>query len=207
MLAILGTLLSGVLSGGATGLLGVLLQRFFDMKARQQDIEVVKLNHQNALALADKETERARIQASATVDTARIRAEADQVAAEEDRLAREAEADSRSLVASYEADRAAYLEKGAQLRKGKIGGAVTLLMALVDFLRGVLRPGLTVYLTAIVTVMFTQVLQLLQDKGHEFATTELAQLLTQIVATILYCFTTCVVWWFGSRPPKRQGDR
>lgn len=196
MLAILGTLISGVLSGGATGLLGVLLQRYFDFKNRQQDIEIVKLNHANAIALAQMESERAR-----------MRAEADERIADREAEAREEEAASRSLVASYEADRASYLERGAQLRKGRVGAAVTLMMAAVDFARGFLRPGLTIYLTVVVTVMFTTVLRVLQERGHELPTSDLAMLLVQIAATILYCFTTCVVWWFGSRPPKRQGDK
>ncbi len=195
MLTILGTIISGVLGGGATGLLGVLLQRFFDFKSKQQDIEVIKLNHANALALAQAESER----------WAR-RAEADERIAEQDTLARETEADARSLVASYEHDRATYMDQGAQRRKGWVGAAVTLMMGIVDFTRGVLRPGLTVYLTIIVTLMFRELMLMLGARGYVFDNGEIVKLLAQIVATLLYCFTTCVVWWFGTRPPKRRGE-
>jgi len=188
MLAILGTIISGVLGGGATGLLGVILQRFFDYKNRQLDIEIVKLNHANALALAEKESERAR-----------MRADADKEIAESDREAREVEADSKSLVASFEHDRATYLDKSAQRRKGWAGAAIMVMMGLVDFLRGVLRPGMTAYLTVLVTMMFTTVHQTLTSRNYVFDNSELMALLAQIVATILYCFTTCVVWWFGTR--------
>jgi hypothetical protein len=191
MLGILGTLLTGVLGGGATGLLGVLLQRYFDHKNRQLDIEIVKLNHQNALALADKETERSR-----------LRADADTAMAEQDTQAREAEADARSLVASFEHDKATYLDPAAQRRKGRVGAALSLMMGLVDFVRGVLRPGLTIYLTVIVTLMFRELMVLLGARGYVFDNGEIVKLLAQIVATLLYCFTTCVVWWFGSRPKK-----
>lgn len=195
MLTILGTLISGVISGGATGLLGVLLQRWFDLKNRDRDIEVVKLNHKNALDLAEKESERAR-----------IRADADMAIAEREAEAREEEAASRSLVASYEHDRAAYLDADAQKRKGKVGALIVFMMALVDFLRGALRPGLTIYLTGIVTMMFMTLMDMLKTRGHVFDNGELLTLLAQIVATLLYCFTTCVVWWFGTRPPKKAGD-
>lgn len=195
MLAILGTLISGVISGGATGLLGVLLQRWFDLKNRDRDIQIVQLNHQNALALAQMESERAR-----------ARAEADMAIADREAEAKEEEAASRSLVASYEHDRAAYLDPQAQRRKGWAGTAVTLMMAVVDFLRGVLRPGLTIYLTGIVTMMFLTLIDMLKTRGHVFDNGELLTLLAQIVATLLYCFTTCVVWWFGTRPPKKTGD-
>lgn len=195
MLAILGTLISGVISGGATGLLGVLLQRWFDLKNRDRDIQIVQLNHQNALALAGMESERAR-----------IRADADMAIADREAEAKEEEAASRSLVASYEHDKANYLQPEAQKRKGWVGASVTLMMALVDFLRGVLRPGLTIYLTGIVTMMFLTLMDMLRTRGHVFDNGELLTLLAQIVATLLYCFTTCVVWWFGTRPPKKTGD-
>jgi hypothetical protein len=195
MLAILGTLISGVISGGATGLLGVLLQRWFDLKNRDRDIQIVQLNHQNALALAQMESERAR-----------IRADADMAIADREAEAKEEEAASRSLVASYEHDKANYLQPDAQKRKGWVGAAVTMMMATVDFLRGALRPGLTIYLTGIVTMMFLTLMDMLKTRGHVFDNGELLTLLAQIVATLLYCFTTCVVWWFGTRPPKKAGD-
>lgn len=207
MLAILSMLLSGVLSGGATGLLGVLLQRFFDMKNRQQDIELHKLTMQNNIELARMESEREAAKAASMERITAIQGETQEHVAEMDLQARESEAAERSLVASYEADQAKYLDRSAQQRKGKVGAVVVILMALVDFLRGTLRPGLTVYLTAIVTFLFLQVKAMVEAHGQVLTGDQAMQLLTQIIATILYCFTTCVVWWFGSRPPKQKGDR
>ena len=59
MLALFTTIISGVLSGGATGLLGAIIQRFFDLKTRNLDLEMLKLNHAQALALAQIESDRA----------------------------------------------------------------------------------------------------------------------------------------------------
>ena len=196
MFTLLGTIISGVLGGGATGLLGVLIQRWFDLKNRDRDLEVLRMNLQNSIQLAQLESERAR-----------MRADADERIADRDAEARENEADSKSMVASYEHDRAAYLDKSAQRRKGFLGGLITLMMAFVDFTRGILRPGLTIYLTAIVTVMFLQIRAMLELKGIEMTSEQLLTLLAQIIATILYCFSACVLWWFGTRPPKKGGDR
>lgn len=195
MMDILGTLIGGVISGGATGLLGVLIQRWFDLQNKVQEIEVIKLNHANAIALAQLESERAQ-----------MRAEADLAIADRAAEAREAEADSRSMVASFEADRAAYLDKGVQLKKGRLAGLVTFMMAAVDFARGILRPGMTAYLCGLVTVMFIWVRELAVSYGLTLTPDQVVQIMTQIIATILYVFTTCALWWFGARPPKRQGD-
>jgi hypothetical protein len=198
------SILGGVVSGGATGLLGVLLQRFFDYKKQQLDLQIVKLNHENALALAAAETDRARLRADAETRIADRSADAKEHAADQDLAARTVEAESRNLLASFEQDRSTYLEKGAQLGKGWPAKAVLLMMGAVDFARGLLRPALTVHLTVVVTLMFSQMLVLLKLQGHEWTVSELVPIVKLIVTTILYCWTTCVVWWFGTRPGQPQ---
>jgi hypothetical protein len=199
MMEILGTLIAGVFGGGATGLLGVIIQRYFDTKAKAQEIEVVKLNHANAIALAGIESARAQ-------KVAEVRAGADTAVAQADTQARETEADERSLIASLQHDAATYLDKGAQRRKGFIGGVAVLLMAVVDFARGILRPGMTIYLCYVVTEMFFWVRHVADKYGNTLTADQIMQLMVQIIATILYVFTTATLWWFGTRPPKKVGN-
>ena len=59
MFELLSTIVSGVLGGGATGLLGVLLQRFFDWRKQSQDLELLKLNNELAIQLRSLELEAA----------------------------------------------------------------------------------------------------------------------------------------------------
>lgn len=187
MLTILGTLISGVLSGGATGLLGVLLQRWFDLRTRDRDITLLQLQHQQALALAQIENERAR-----------LRADADMFAADRAAEAREAEADASALAASFAADRATYLDPAAQRRsRFAVAG-----FALVDIVRGLIRPVLTAYLVVLATWMFLWARDLAGQQALTPA--EALNIIGQIVATILYLTTACVLWWFGSRPPRSK---
>lgn len=176
-----------VVSGGATGLLGVLLQRFFDYKTKSLEIEVVKLNHLNALALSDKESERLR-----------VRVDADVAVAEIDGDAREKEADARSMAASHASDRATYVPAAA------VTGWVAGLLALVDFFRGILRPGLTAYLAGLVTVMFFWAREYAAAQGMAITGDQALMLINQIVAAILYVFVTSCTWWFGSRPASTK---
>jgi hypothetical protein len=186
-----------VVSGGATGLLGVLMQRFFDHKAKQLEVEVVKLNHLNALALSDKESERMRARVDADVQVAKEEAQARVEVAELDTQARETEADAKNLQASFENDKATYLPAEA------VKGGVAWLMALVDFLRGILRPGLTAYLAGLVTVMFFWVRDLAEVHGVSITGEQAVMLMNQIIAAILYVFVTSTTWWFGSRPQAK----
>lgn len=185
MYEILGTLLAGVLSGGATGLLGVLIQRFFDHKSKAQDLEQLRMQLDNAKELARIEGER----------STRV--------AELDMEARFAEADAGVMQASFAHDAASYLAPDSQRRKGWAGSLVTLLMGVVDFMRGVLRPGMTAYLCWLTTIMFWWVRELAERHGLTLTAEQVMSLMVQIIATILYVFTTCALWWFGARPPNR----
>lgn len=203
MLALLGTLLSSVLSGGATGLLGILIQRWFDAKNKAQDLELVKLNLQNAIDLKKLDNERADKEWTARRDiSAEDRGAREFEAAAEER-SRAYEADAETFATSHEADRAKYLDAGAQ-KKHKWA---VLMMASVDWLRGVIRPGLTIYLVAITHVMFNWARDMAEKQGASLNTAELKDIIMLIISTILYLATVSVVWWFGTRPPKTAGDK
>ena len=51
MLEIIGTIFGSVFSGGATGLIGVALQRFADYKNRQLEMQIAKQKFDQDLAL------------------------------------------------------------------------------------------------------------------------------------------------------------
>jgi hypothetical protein len=200
MIAILSMLFSSVFSGGATGLLGIFVQRYFDYQHRNQDLELVKVNNEHARLLSAMETERANRAAEATENVAKTEADAQENVATTDAQAREDEAAAKSLIASYSADKAAYLDAAAQQQSR----AARVLMALVDFTRGIIRPALTAYLVGVATVMFFWARKLADQYGAGFTPAQVHDLILQIVSTLLYLVVVAVVWWFGTRPPVRK---
>jgi hypothetical protein len=147
-----------ILSGGATGLLGVIAQRLFDHWKIKQENDRLLMIHKHDL----------------------------------DKLA---------------AETAHMKEEWAQ--RGKMAGFMKgfgwMTMVLLDTARGIVRPGLTLYLCWIATKMYDQSRAALAIVG-ESETVLIATVHAQIVYTMLYLFTTCVLWWFGTRnkqkPPK-----
>jgi hypothetical protein len=175
----------GVLTGGATGLLGVVAQRYFDLKNKQQEIEVVKLNLENALRLKSLEIEQSKQEWAAKEAVARIGAQATTEVAEQERFGKEAGADAEVQMSSYGADTLAYLNDAVLSSQSSwLRGA----LGIVDVIRGLTRPTLTAYLTCIAHSMY------------------LLAPTPEVVATLLYLDTVAVVWWFGTRPPKRSVD-
>ena len=182
-------IISGVMSGGATGLIGVLIQRYFDLQNKKQDIEALKLNLAKSVELSKMESERARLRADADMQIS------------------ETEADAKVMVGSYEHDEARYIDKESMRKPGKISALIMLMMGFVDFLRGSLRPGMTIYLCFLVSAMFAWVKTLAEQYGIVMTPEQVLTLITQIIATILYVFTTVTLWWFGTRPPKGKFDK
>lgn len=204
MFELIGGIFASVVSGGATGLLGILLQRFFDMRAKAQEIEVVKLNLANSIELAKMEHEQAKARMENDLAVAESVAANEQYLADRETEVRLVEADSENLQASMKHDGATYLDPSAQRRKGFVGGLITFMMAFVDFMRGVLRPAMTAYLCGLTTVMFFWVRELAERYGTSLTPDQVHDLMFQIIVTILYVWTVVATWWFGARPPAKR---
>lgn len=198
MLAILGTVLSSILSGGATGLLGIVIQRFFDAKSKSQDLELVKINNAHALALADKEVAKVETEWKAREKIADKDLEARIQEATQATARAESEASAIVQQASYAADKASYLTTAALKSKSRL---VMWLMAGTDAVRGLIRPVLTGYLVVVVHMMYADMQKLMSGYGATLPHSVVQELLLQIISTLLYLATVAVVWWFGTRPP------
>lgn len=186
-----------ILSGGATGLLGVFLQRYFDLKGKQHDLEILKVNNQHALDMADKDLAKSQAEWAARKDIATTEAGAAVATADRDLAAREAEAAAGVQEASYGNDKASYFT-GAVLRsKSRV---VLWIMAAVDGLRGAIRPVLTGYLVWVAHAMYSDLQQLMAKHGTELPIATVQELLVMVMQTLLYLATAATLWWFGSRP-------
>lgn len=186
----MGELFSGVmaiLSGGATGILGVVAQRLFDHWKLKQENDRLRLEHQFEL---EKRRVDAEIMQQEWAQRTKL--------AEVEGATKREVADAAAFVESFKLEPARYAEG---VKVGRWGG---FMLVLVDVLRGAVRPGLTVYLAWIATALYldsAKIQATLNPGGQAQLLVELHQ---QIVLTLLYLFTTCVLWWFGTRNKQQQ---
>lgn len=184
MITFLTTVFSSILSGGATGLLGVVFQRIADYKNRQLDLQLDKQRGELELAKRDKDAAIMREEWAGRTQVAQIEGDATKDAAE-----------SAAFAASLSGEPKRYAD-------GKMTTAQTWLMVALDFIRGIVRPGLTIYLCVLTTLVYLQARELLA--GQAMSATEALELVKMIVGTVLYLTTTCVLWWFGTRNKAPQ---
>lgn len=180
------------LSGGATGIIGVLAQRYFDWKAEQLKLEAVKVNNQHALAM---------IEANGKLMDREWRGRAE-VAKTEGDTARDV-ADAAAFAASYNTEPKSFLESQKPVG-GKIGKTVYLLMGITDMVRGLVRPGLTVYLCVLTTLIYLRAELLIDKHGMTMDSKDAFELVKYIIYSVLYLTTTVTLWWFGTRNKSEQ---
>lgn len=181
-------LLSGalsIISGGATGLLGVIAQRAFDAWNKKQELEKMKAQWDHEAVMKDKD---------AAIAAAEWAARG-QIAVTEGEAAKDV-AESGAFTESLKAQQIIY-SAGKQT-----GSFATACLVLLDFASGMVRPLLTVYLCMLTTYIWYQVRGLLNREDLDAAVV-VAQWRT-VIDTILYLTTTCVLWWFGTRNKMSQ---
>lgn len=165
--------IASVLSGGLTGILGSVTQGIFEYKTKKLEIELQKSKYENEIALRKIDGDIA-IQAwSAKVDVE----------------------DSKAFNTSLSSEPKTYHD-------GALTEKQNWLMVLLDFIRGIIRPFLTLYLCVLTTAIYIQAKRLIHD--NDLSVDQAYDLVNQIINTILYLSTTCVMWWFGTRNKTKQ---
>lgn len=69
----------------------------------------------------------------------------------------------------------------------------------LDFLKGLMRPGLTLYLTAITSWITWKAYEILMANNTTLSTTEALALYTEVTSIVIYLAVSCITWWFGDR--------
>lgn len=185
MIALLTTLFTSIISGGATGILGVAVQRYFDLKNKSADVAAKKLQFAHELDMRKADAD---IMAQEWAGRTKVA---------------ELEGEAQADVADAQAFAASFKEPTRYTDAKAITPAQTWAFVVLDFMRGAVRPFLTIYLCGITTLIYFQAHALLKEGPAPGEALELVRL---VVGTVLYLTTTCVLWWFGTRnkqtPPK-----
>lgn len=181
---ILSTVVSSIFSGGMTGILGVIVQRIADYQNKKLDLQLITIKNDHEIQLKEVDAE---IMREEWAQRTRI--------AEIEEKGQEAVSDSEAFEASFN-------EPQRYSVPSKHNTAQNWLMVLLDTIRGLVRPVLTVYLCILTTLIYLHSRSLLN--GVTMTTEQAISNINLVVGTVLYLTTTCVLWWFGTRNKQKQ---
>jgi hypothetical protein len=68
-----------------------------------------------------------------------------------------------------------------------------------DWLKGILRPGLTLYLTGVSTWVTYIAYNILQAKQGALGADMAVGIFNEALSVVTYLTISCVTWWFGDR--------
>lgn len=175
------SLVTSVFGGGITGLVGSITQHVLEFKTKKLELEANrdKFAHEERMVKAEAEV-------MAQEWAARTKV------AEVESAAKIETADAAAFAASFN-EPARYAEHVTEKQNWFMVG--------LDVLRGVVRPGLTLYLCVLTTLLYLKAQRMLP---HDLAPEQALGLVNEIVNTILYLTTTCILWWFGTRNKQKQ---
>jgi hypothetical protein len=187
-----GGVLGSVVSGGVTGILGVVVQRIADFKNKQLDLKGKELDIQLAEKNNAHEREMRKIDAEIVAQEHAART---QIAL--------TEATAKTDVAETKAFASSFNEPIRYSEKVQPNSGQGWMLVILDFIRGTVRPGLTIYLSILTTLVYVKA-SAQMDRALDGI--QYFKVLESIIDTIMYLNTTCVLWWFGTRnrgkPPK-----
>lgn len=188
-------ILGSIFSGGATGILGIVAQRFADYKNKQLDMQLESQRHTNNIALRELDSRIMAQEATAKIEVVSLEGKNANALQEVKNEGAISQADAVAFTASYQIEPKLY-------NSGKLTDAQNWLMVVLDVFRGSVRPLLTLYLCVLTTYIYFQAKGLL---SQEDLNTEQAMKLTEyVVHSILYLTTTIVLWWFGTRNKEKK---
>jgi hypothetical protein len=179
MFETIGTLAASVFSGGITGIIGVIVQRIFDLKNKKLDIDVAKEKYAHEILLRRLDLDMIEKEFIGRVQVAQVEGEA------------------RAEVAESQAFAASFQEPVRFADPSKATPGQAWLLVLLDCLRGLIRPVLTLYLAVLVTLIYWHSKALMNQMPID--PKDAAKLVETIVNTVLYLSTTCTLHYFGTR--------
>lgn len=171
--------------GALMGWLGGLANRWFDLKSKSMDMEILKIKNEQELLIRDKDLEQIKFEWESRSKVAQIEGEAK--VAEAAKVAEGAieSAAYAALSASYSNDKATYG------------------IMFIDGVRGLIRPLITLIFTGIAIYINAEIMYLLTDTWATLSQVDKVKLVFTVVDWMLFQTSVVVGWWFANRPGRQ----
>lgn len=178
--------------GGLTGLIGSSITAWTNYKTQ-------KLKNDHDIAMVEAETNAMIAETKANIEITKTQTEADVEMAD-------TEAYSKGIV---EGNKGSFSEKWINKLFGVKGWLsflsiptaimLSVLFGLVDFLKGLMRPGLTMYLVGMTTWITMMAWEIMNQNQVTITAEQAYNIFTDVINIVIYLTVSCVTWWFADR--------
>lgn len=187
-------ILENILTGGASGLLGVVTGLVGNALTSYTNLKTQKLKNDHEIKMVEVETNAMIAETEANLKITEKQIEGDLLKAEEANYSTVLKEGNKQLLSDN-----VLLKMYSSPWTAWIGVVISFLLGFLDVIKGFMRPGLTIYLvvlTSYITIYSKEILESKQELMTIVAAQELFSSVTQI---IIYLTVSTVTWWFADR--------
>jgi len=199
MLSTLATIFGGPVGGVVTGIFGSLFSNIFNyfkqkqahkqkMELKELEIKADRQDHIYAMAEADMNMQIKKSEIEGAINL------------------KEAESFMQSQKnAMVSLFKASFMTKMMEVEGWPryftipIATIVAFAFGLVDFIKHLMRPGITIFLIIVFGKILTEALGILKVSNHQWTVEQAVKIVMLSVDAAIYLTVTCVSWWFSDR--------
>lgn len=185
--------------GGVTGLIGNVVGGIFKYKEAKLMLQGEKLRYTHELSMVKAETQAMIMEAKANIKITQAQVEGAIDIADAKAYMQSQTEGNKALFSNKWIDSLMAVEGWARFVSVPLASLVATAFGFVDFLRGLIRPALTVYLCGVTTWVTWMAWKIMQADGVTLTSIQATQIFGDITSIVTYLTVSCVTWWFGDR--------
>lgn len=188
-----------VIFGGVTGLIGTVVGGIFKYKTMKAEIELKKSEQTHEIAMVKAETEALIMESKAQIAITRAEVEGAVDLTDAQAFIQSQKEGNKSVFSNKWIEKLFSVTGKWQIITLPLAMLIATMFGFVDFLRGILRPALTIYLCGATTWITMMAWQIIQTHGLTISADQAIATFNEVTSIITFLTVSSVVWWFGDR--------
>jgi hypothetical protein len=185
--------------GGVTGLIGNVVGGWFKLKHAKLEKEIRAADRAHDLAMIKAETQAMIMEAKANIKITQAQVEGAIDLKDAEAFMQSQKEGNKALFDSKWINALMAVEGWWRIITLPLASIVAFLFGLTDFLRGIIRPSLTVYLCGVTTWVTWMAWEIMQKNGIGLSSIQAVDIFQDTTSIVTYLTVSCVTWWFGDR--------
>lgn len=187
------------LLGTITGIIGNAVGGWFKYKERKLQITSQKIQNAHEIAMVKAETQAMIMEAKANIKITQAQVEGAIDLKDADAFIQAQKEGNKSLFSNKWIDALMKVQGWWRLITLPLASLIALLFGFVDFLRGLIRPALTVYLVGATTWITLLAWKIMQTSGLNITALQAVGIFNDVISVVTYLTVSAVTFWFGDR--------
>ena len=185
--------------GGVTGLIGNVVGGWFKLKQARLQSEIRIADRAHEISMVKAETQAMIMEAKANIKITQAQVEGAIDLKDAEAFMQSQTEGNKALFSNKWIDALMATQGWWKVITLPLASLIAFLFGFVDFLRGLIRPALTVYLCGVTTWVTWMAWEIMKIEGLSLSSLQAVNIFNDTTSIVTYLTVSCVTWWFGDR--------